>query len=224
MLDLFLARGYTCCAHTRMRARMRAHRAGRPIEGPALVKTMQELDADGSGEVDFGEFSLWWPKYCARLTSTRNRSGFDGVLGSAVDEVASQQSEGRVHFDAQLMLVVKFMEGKDAEELRVEYEALVRVAPAHRVATLVCALLCPLPLSYFVASTRYACTTCEQESYLIRKSQRILSAVVPVAASRGFGVTHFLHCTVLQDEDNSGELDLDEVLKLVQKVFGERLA
>jgi len=59
---------------------------------------------------------------------------------------------------------------------------------------------------------------------LIRKSQRILSAVVPVAASRGFGVTHFLHCTVLQDEDNSGELDLDEVLKLVQKVFGERLA
>jgi len=127
-----------------------ARRAGRPIEGPALVKTMQELDADGSGEVDFGEFSLWWPKYCARLTSTRNRSGFDGVLGSAVDEVASQQSEGRVHFDAQLMQVVKFMEGKDAEELRVEYEAL--------------------------------------------------------------------------DEDNSGELDLDEVLKLVQKVFGERLA
>lgn len=87
---------------------------------------MQELDADGSGEVDFGEFSVWWPKYCSRLTSSRNRSGFDGVLGSAVDEVASQQSEDRVSFDAQLMQVVKFMEGKDASELKEEYEALVR--------------------------------------------------------------------------------------------------
>ncbi len=101
-------------------------RAGRPIEGAALVKAMQELDADGSGEVDFEEFSVWWPKYCARLTSTRNRSGFDGVLGSAVDEVASQQSDERVKFDAQLLQVVKFMEGKDASELKVEFEALVR--------------------------------------------------------------------------------------------------
>jgi len=124
-----------------------ARRAGRPIEGAALVKAMQELDADGSGEVDFEEFSVWWPKYCARLTSTRNRSGFDGVLGSAVDEVASQQSDERVKFDAQLLQVVKFMEGKDASELKVEFEAL--------------------------------------------------------------------------DVDNSGELDLSEVLALVQKVFGE---
>ena len=101
-----------------------ARRAGRPIEGAALVKTMQELDKDGSGEVDFGEFSDWWPKYCNRLTSSRNRSGFDGVLGSAVDEVASQQTEGRVHFDAQLLQVVKFLEGKDAGELKVEFETL----------------------------------------------------------------------------------------------------
>ena len=45
---------------------MRAHRAGRLIEGPALVKTMQELDADGSGEVDFEEFAEWWPQQEAK--------------------------------------------------------------------------------------------------------------------------------------------------------------
>ena len=105
---------------------LHACRAGKPLEGAALVKAMQELDQDNSGEIDFEEFSLWWPKYCARLTSTRNRSGFDGVLGSAVDEVASQQSEERVQFDEQLLKVVKFMEGKSAAELKVEYEALVR--------------------------------------------------------------------------------------------------
>ena len=103
-----------------------AYRAGKPLEGAALVKAMQELDQDNSGEIDFEEFSLLWPKYCARLTSTRNRSGFDGVPGSAVDEVASQQSEERVQFDEQLLKVVKFMEGKSAAELKVEYEALVR--------------------------------------------------------------------------------------------------
>ena len=91
-----------------------------------LVKAMLELDTDGSGEVDFEEFSVWWPKYCARLTSTRNRSGFDGVLGSAVNEVASQQSAERVQFDAQLLRVVRFLEGKPESELKLEFEALVR--------------------------------------------------------------------------------------------------
>lgn len=123
-----------------------SRKSGRPIEGAALEKVMLELDVDGSGEVDFGEFSTWWPKYCARLTSSRNRSGFDGVLGEAVAEVASQQSDDRSAFDAQLFKIIKYFDGKDAQELRGEFEAL--------------------------------------------------------------------------DADNSGELDLDEVLQLVVKVFG----
>ena len=101
-----------------------SRKSGKPIEGEALKKVMLELDADGSGEVDFGEFERWWPKYCARLTSSRNRSGFDGVLGEAVNEIASQQGEGRSQFDAQLFKVIKFFDGKDAMELKGEFEAL----------------------------------------------------------------------------------------------------
>ena len=123
-----------------------SRKSGKPIQGEALVKVMAELDVDGSGEVDFGEFSAWWPKYCARLTSSRNRSGFDGVLGEAVNEVASQQSEDRAVFDAQLFKIIRYFDGKDAAELKDEFLAL--------------------------------------------------------------------------DEDNSGELDLDECHKLVAKVFG----
>lgn len=101
-----------------------SRKSGRPIEGEALKKVMLELDADGSGEVDFGEFERWWPKYCARLTSSRNRSGFDGVLGEALNEITSQQGEGRSQFDAQLFKVIKFFDGKDAAELKGEFEAL----------------------------------------------------------------------------------------------------
>lgn len=156
------------------------------------MKAMQELDTDGSGEVDFEEFSVWWPKYCARLTSTRNRSGFDGVLGSAVDEVASQQSEERVQFDAQLLQVVKFMEGKDASELKVEFEGLVRRHQTCRENHLKQLYSCRRALP---------AQTAEREQ--------------PVTALRCCNC-----CMQSQDADNSGELDLSEVLALVQKVFG----
>ena len=102
-----------------------SRKQGKPLAGASLEKVMKELDTDGSGEVDFKEFSEWWPKYCARLTSSRNRSGFDGILGELAGEVAEEQSKGdRKSFNAQLYKIIKFFDGKDASELQAEFKEL----------------------------------------------------------------------------------------------------
>lgn len=58
---------------------------------------MAELDADGSGEIDFTEFSAWWQRWAQQRTSAKQRSGLDGVISEIVADVASVSERGLPH-------------------------------------------------------------------------------------------------------------------------------
>eukprot|EP01047_Picozoa_sp_COSAG01_P068422 COSAG01_NODE_9886_length_2311_cov_6.124322_1_plen_487_part_00 len=103
-----------------------AGRLGKPLKGDQLEAAMAELDTDQSGDVDFGEFKAWWPKYCQRQISKKHRTMFDGILGEIVNEITdtTRDTKDRQEFDQQIMEVVKFMDGKPVADLQADFKAL----------------------------------------------------------------------------------------------------
>ena len=107
-----------------------ASRLGKKLTEAQLDDAMKEMDADGSGEVDVGEFQSWWSTIGIKLmrkdTTNKTRAAADGgALGEVLSQVIETEDDAlRTATTEQMLRLSKTMEGMSTSQLKMLFDAL----------------------------------------------------------------------------------------------------